>query len=337
MKKLTTIILSAALAAAQTAGIAANAETGVDYYAGKTVDEVYTELSGEDFVFLSDLYRYGGGCTLTLDSSGKFHIIEKNSRGTEITVAKGIELPVDEIISAATEQIKESPEKQKPTIRKNANGVTYTLKWLRSDYYEAVCDVLKGYDCVLSIDENFEAYEDRNYLSVDGFYIRSDRSPEEIVSDYPELGLEQRPYEVFDDYDYYLAISSKSWTHGQLYEALKDMSEKGIGYSALCATTELAFLNVDTINCTHNIYTKEDVTDELRTEIRQFYRRPAVQGDSNCDGGMDLADAIFIMQSLANPDKYQLTEQGRFNGDLNGDGVTSGDALSIQNRLLGIE
>ena len=122
MKKLTAIILSAALAAAQTSGIAANAETGVDYYAGKTVDEVYTELSGEDFVFLSDLYRYGGGCTLTLDSSGKFHIIEKNSRGTEITVAKGSELPVDEIISAAREQIKESPEKQKPIIKKNPNG-----------------------------------------------------------------------------------------------------------------------------------------------------------------------------------------------------------------------
>ena len=53
--------------------------------------------------------------------------------------------------------------------------------------------------------------------------------------------------------------------------------------------------------------------------------------------GANVADAIFIMQSLANPDKYQLTEQGRFNGDINGDGVTSGDALSIQNRLLGIE
>jgi len=337
MKKLTAIILSAALAAAQTAGIAANAETGRDYYADKTVDEVYTEFSGEDYVFLSDNYRYGGGQTITLDSSGKYHIIEKKSQGTEITVAKGSELPVDEIISAAREQIKESPAKQKPTIRKNANGVTYTLKWLRSDYYEAVCDVLKGYDCVLSIDENFEVYEDRNYLSVDGFYIRSDRSPEEIASDYPELGLEQRPYEVFDDYDYYLAIGSESWTHGQLYEALKDMSENGIGYSALCVTTELAFLNVDTINCTHNIYTKEDVTDELRTEIRQFYRRPAMQGDSNCDGKMDLADAIYIMQSLANPDKYRLTDQGRFNGDLNGDGVTSGDALEIQERLLGLK
>ena len=79
------------------------------------------------------------------------------------------------------------------------------------------------------------------------------------------------------------------------------------------------------------------MTDALRTEIRQFYRRPAVQGDSNCDGEMDLADAIFIMQSLANPDKYQLTEHGRFNGDLNGDGVTSGDALEIQERLLGLK
>lgn len=337
MKRLTAMILSAVLASVQTVGIAANAETGRDYYADKTVDEVYDELSGEDYVFLSDYYRYGGGQAITLDSSGKYHIIEKKSHGTEITVAKGSELPVDEIISAAMEQIKESPAKQKPTIRKNANGVTYTLNWLRSDYYEAICDILMDYDCVLSIDENYEAYEDGNYLSVDGFYIRSDKSPEDIISDYPELGLERRANETRDDYDYYLTIDSEAWTYSQLYEVLRDMDEKGIGYSVLCATTELAFLTENTINCTHNVYTKADVTDELRTEIRQFYRRPAVQGDSNCDGKMDLADAIYIMQFLANPDNYQISPQGRFNGDFDGDGITLGDALAIQNRLLRLE
>ncbi|WP_028521186.1 hypothetical protein [Ruminococcus flavefaciens] len=59
-------------------------------------------------------------------------------------------------------------------------------------------------------------------------------------------------------------------------------------------------------------------------------------GDANCDGGTDLADAIFIMQSMANPDKYQLSQRGRFNADISepGHGVTADDALEIQNRLL---
>jgi hypothetical protein len=43
------------------------------------------------------------------------------------------------------------------------------------------------------------------------------------------------------------------------------------------------------------------------------------------------------MQALANPDKYQIPHQVRFNGDLNGKDITSGDALEIQERLLGLK
>jgi hypothetical protein len=69
-----------------------------------------------------------------------------------------------------------------------------------------------------------------------------------------------------------------------------------------------------------------------------------VKGDANCDGKVDLADAILIMQSLANPNKYgidgtaehHLTAQGRANADMNGDGLTVDDALAIQLKLLGL-
>lgn len=62
----------------------------------------------------------------------------------------------------------------------------------------------------------------------------------------------------------------------------------------------------------------------------------AVDGDSNCDEEMDMADVVFIMQSLANPNKYQITKQGRFNADLDGNGLTVGDAQAIQEALLGL-
>ena len=67
-------------------------------------------------------------------------------------------------------------------------------------------------------------------------------------------------------------------------------------------------------------------------------------GDTNCDGKVDLADAVLIMQSLANPNKYgiggtadkHLTDQGMINGDVDGStkGLTSNDALRIQEYLL---
>lgn len=71
-----------------------------------------------------------------------------------------------------------------------------------------------------------------------------------------------------------------------------------------------------------------------------------VPGDANCDGTVDLADAILIMQSLANPNKFgrngshenRITEMGEKSGDVNqkGNGLTNQDALSIQMYLLGI-
>ena len=67
-------------------------------------------------------------------------------------------------------------------------------------------------------------------------------------------------------------------------------------------------------------------------------------GDTNCDGKVELADAILIMQSLANPNKYgiggtadkPLTDQGKLNGDVDWStkGLTSNDALQIQEYLL---
>ena len=69
-----------------------------------------------------------------------------------------------------------------------------------------------------------------------------------------------------------------------------------------------------------------------------------VKGDANCDGEVDMSDVVLVMQALANPNKYglngtaehHLTAQGKLNGDMDGDGLTVGDAQAIQKKLLGI-
>ena len=60
-------------------------------------------------------------------------------------------------------------------------------------------------------------------------------------------------------------------------------------------------------------------------------------GDSNGDGRIDMSDAVLIMQTIANPSKYKLTEQGSKNADMDGDGVTNLDALAIQKKLLKLD
>ncbi len=55
-------------------------------------------------------------------------------------------------------------------------------------------------------------------------------------------------------------------------------------------------------------------------------------GDADEDGEVGINDAVLIMQSIANPDKYKLSAQGKINADVanHGDGITIKDALVIQ-------
>lgn len=83
-------------------------------------------------------------------------------------------------------------------------------------------------------------------------------------------------------------------------------------------------------------------TTTLTTSILS---EPPEYGDANCDGKVDMGDVVLIMQALANPDKYGVggtdknafRVQGWSNADVydKGSGVTTNDALAIQEFLLG--
>lgn len=70
-----------------------------------------------------------------------------------------------------------------------------------------------------------------------------------------------------------------------------------------------------------------------------------IKGDANCDEQVDMADVVLIMQAMANPNiyggvapyYYGITELGKLNGDMNGNGLTVGDAQAIQRKLLGFD
>nr|AEV58664.1 scaffoldin C [Ruminococcus flavefaciens] len=58
----------------------------------------------------------------------------------------------------------------------------------------------------------------------------------------------------------------------------------------------------------------------------------SLRGDANLDNKVSVANAVAILQSIANKDKYALKPQGAVNGDVEGnnDGITGADALRIQ-------
>ncbi|MBO5383866.1 MAG: dockerin type I repeat-containing protein, partial [Ruminococcus sp.] len=61
-------------------------------------------------------------------------------------------------------------------------------------------------------------------------------------------------------------------------------------------------------------------------------------GDANMDNMVNMSDAVLVMQSIANPNKYVLSGQGKINADVTGDndGVTAKDAQYIQMSCLGL-
>ena len=85
---------------------------------------------------------------------------------------------------------------------------------------------------------------------------------------------------------------------------------------------------------------------ETTTTVNAGIDKDVVYGDANCDGDVSVADAVLIMQKIANPSKFdvkgtddkRITEQGMKNADCynTGDGVTNKDALAVQQFKLGL-
>lgn len=80
----------------------------------------------------------------------------------------------------------------------------------------------------------------------------------------------------------------------------------------------------------------ETATERIANNSIEYF--DIVSGDANNDGELSLADAILVLQSIGNPDEYRLTQQGKYNADVYnpGDGITTSDAVAIQQKLLGL-
>ena len=151
-------------------------------------------------------------------------------------------------------------------------------------------------------------------------------------------------------------IADPSDTESSLKEDAESINEymrsngiSGFTYVRAVDGVEKIFISYDGFFEEIQAYVKEKDIDENLVVYQQSYdyntNESTLKGDTNCDGQVDLSDAVMVMQALANPNKYgiegtaehHLTEQGKANADMNGDGLTVGDAQSIQRKLLGLD
>ena len=189
-------------------------------------------------------------------------------------------------------------------------------------YEEVIYDYITGYDTVSYINvvereeggKIYREYDTVNNRKVLEKYAEN-HSDEVEFKAYGGAGKDFRGFEIWQSNAYYL-IPKKELTTMEHIELAEDIYEEtGLRPFAYELQSANSTGSVDGITL--------DLTDYLN-------------GDANRDKTTTIADAAAIMQAIANPDKYALSDLGEFNADFACDGLTVDDAVAIQKKLAGI-
>ena len=102
--------------------------------------------------------------------------------------------------------------------------------------------------------------------------------------------------------------------------------------------TETTTTETETTTTETETTTTETETTTTETETPTTEEIESLKGDANGDNAVTIADAVAILQYLANSDEYPLSEQGAKNADVagGGDGINTDDALLIQQFDAGV-
>ena len=115
------------------------------------------------------------------------------------------------------------------------------------------------------------------------------------------------------------------WSNGEI-EFVDFKAEQG-------ATSTSAATTSTTITSTTTTTTTTTSTTTTTADSKTI-----LCGDANCDGYVNISDAVAILQHIGNPDKYPFNEKASLNADCfePGSGITGSDALAIQKLDAGV-
>ncbi len=203
----------------------------------------------------------------------------------------------------------------------------------------AICSALKGKglvsDLVLMSDRVTETHYYTPFLTsyhdINGArkaieeYIAESGMPLNIAENYYDIAWQKDDAEFAgDDYNY------PDYSNDKIFyvypdTTFLDMSDHIELAECIAADTDLTPYLISPVTSSQD---ESDLIDIINSEA----------GDADCDGIVKMNDVVLILQTISNPDRFSLTPQGSFNGDIanTGEGITAADALEIQKLLLGI-
>ena len=145
--------------------------------------------------------------------------------------------------------------------------------------------------------------------------FRGDTDQFEIFKEFVENELEGYSVDIFKKYPNSYLVDIVPPEGATLYDQIETAQKiyEGTHLSPYYSTDGRAFMH-------HS-------SDDVEVDVYN-----ALKGDANCDRKVTIADPVAILQNIANKDKYGLSAQGKFNGDVTGeyDGLTAADAYELQ-------
>ena len=306
-----------------------------DYHHDETKDYIYNEVTDDyNAAFtgaLAGLYHYYGAEGKEL--ADKNYIIEDFNMSENKPGAKDDSLGI--YVTAGKAQETDAGLQVKLVIHNETTNPPKFESDMRVRYY-------------FNISEQLEAGEDISFIET-----RIDYDQEKSFTDGKNEAHISEPVKYDDNGTYYIEISwincdfygSRVYQFGLLnkmnpetFDTVQD-STNDYSYSDLisfeddndaAALTDkvTAYVDGELIWGVEPDGTTPKTTDN--TEDKTLY------GDANCDGNVDISDAVLIKCFLINSKKYSLSAQGKKNADVqgNGNGINAQDAVAIQKYIL---
>lgn len=306
-----------------------------DYHHDETKDYIYNEVTDDyNAAFtgaLAGLYHYYGAEGKEL--ADKNYIIEDFNMSENKPGAKDDSLGI--YVTAGKAQETDAGLQVKLVIHNETTNPPKFESDMRVRYY-------------FNISEQLEAGEDISFIET-----RIDYDQEKSFTDGKNEAHISEPVKYDDNGTYYIEISwincdfygSRVYQFGLLnkmnpetFDTVWD-STNDYSYSDLisfeddndaAALTDkvTAYVDGELIWGVEPDGTTPKTTDN--TEDKTLY------GDANCDGNVDISDAVLIKCFLINSKKYSISAQGKKNADVqgNGNGINAQDAVAIQKYIL---
>lgn len=295
-----------------------------------TTNALYTEIDKNitEFQELLNGYTVLERCHL-FDYSNSYSMVCVNSLGTQFFGIKSIDNDIavfnlndgtalDEVNAALKKEFNEYYG-----IVQYPYGTEYAYQLsLNTKQAKEVCAFLKEQNMV----DSFVYLKDRH--SITKFYIPY------LLTYSIEDKKSLENYIVMMGKDYQLIEKSIDPESGELTDILENAEELRVciipkSEKTVSELADFAERIYDETGVTIAATSPVSITEEYASSIDIFNFVP---GDANCDEKATVADSVAILQSIANNDKYALSAQGKFNGDISGDydGITSADARILQ-------